>query len=229
MIILDTTSAPTFRAFRTAEGNEFCYISEGEGASLVFQHGLGGSIQDAWDLFGGLNETHLYAMDCRLHGRTKTIDEKDFSLQTLVSDQIQFARKIVEKPHLMGGISLGCLLTIKACLELPDLIKGLVLIRPSWPDPGCDVDFARARSEAAHVLSPIFNGPFDDLVSHLGDISIPALVIGMHDDRLHPIEFAKVVARHLPNAVFHEVPNKSQLPSEYKKSIRKITGDFLRE
>jgi pimeloyl-ACP methyl ester carboxylesterase len=227
MIILDTISAPTFRAFRTAEGNEFCYLSEGAGASIVFQHGLGGSIQQAWDLFGGLNGARLYAMDCRLHGRTKTVDEQDFSVRTLVGDQIQFAQQIIEKPHFMGGISLGCLLTIKACIELPDLIKGLVLIRPSWPDPGCDVDFARARSEAAQVLRPIFNGPFDDLVSHLGDISMPALIIGMPDDPQHPIGFAEEVASRLPNSVFKVVPSKSRDPEAYRNSVRRLVNDFV--
>ena len=118
---------------------DFHYVDSGVGIPFIFQHGLGGNLNQPTGLFSPPPGIRLVSMDCRGHGETRPlgVGEKltlDHLVQDLLAlmDHLQFNRAVI------GGISMGAALTLRLAVEFPDRIRGLILSRPAWlegPNP----------------------------------------------------------------------------------------------
>lgn len=66
-----------------------------------------------------------------------------------------------------------------------------------------------------------------DLIYHLADIPMPALVIHARDDRLNPFAIAEEIASGLPDAQLVELEHGGHLLLGHHADIRGLTTDFL--
>lgn len=69
--------------------------------------------------------------------------------------------------------------------------------------------------------------PFDSL-KDLEQIEIPTLVVGNHDDPIHPYEYAERLAASIPSAQLCEITSKSNSVTEHKHKFRSCVAEFLR-
>lgn len=120
------------------------YIDEGTGIPLVFQHGLGGNLNQARELMGGLEEIRLIAMDSRGHGESPIGEGLPPSFETYAADIIALLDHLGIDEAVLGGISMGSGIAVRAALHHPERVKGLLLVRPAW--------LAAPRPESLEVL-----------------------------------------------------------------------------
>jgi len=218
---------PVPRFAEDQNGISHGYLQEGIGTPFVFQHGLGGSANQAFEVFGQLPGIYLYSLDFQGHGSTGMANLTSPTLSELVEDQIWFSIKVVQEPHAMGGLSLGSLVALKIALNNPSLITNLILLRPAWPTSQCQVDFVALKSAIPAHLHALLDLDPGFKLSELSAIEQPVMILGMPDDDLHPISFARQLADYFPSAAFHQVPSKRTDEKGYRDSIRKHTLAFL--
>jgi pimeloyl-ACP methyl ester carboxylesterase len=77
-------------------------------------------------------------LECRGHGGSEAGDPQAFSIATFAEDVMAAIEALDIAPLVIGGISMGAAIASRIAVLRPDLVAGLVLIRPAWltqPDP----------------------------------------------------------------------------------------------
>jgi len=111
----------------------FRYHETGMGLPFVFQHGLGGSLEQPFSLFTPPNEVRMIAMDSRGHGQTEPLGPvEQISLARFADDVCQLLDFLQISQAVVGGISMGAAVALNLALRFPDRVLGLVLSRPAW-------------------------------------------------------------------------------------------------
>lgn len=171
----------------------------GSGSPFILLHGLAGHAEEWADTASWLCADHrVFGLDLRGHGRSEPRPD-DVSLAALVADVVHVIDH-VGAPVILGGQSLGGLLSIVAAAQDPDLVQALVIAEASpsgmeeqeaaglavevrdklqgWPVP------FRSRSEA----TAFFGGP---------SVAATAWVSGLEerDDGLWPRFDIEVLVR----------------------------------
>jgi pimeloyl-ACP methyl ester carboxylesterase len=122
------------------DGLRFHYRDEGQGLPFVFQHGLGGDLNQPFGVYRAPPGIRQLGFDARGHGQTRPLgDEHKLSIATLAEDLIAFLDHLGIGQAVVGGISLGSAVAVNGALRFPDRVLGLVLSRPAWvekPIPG---------------------------------------------------------------------------------------------
>ncbi len=137
------------------------YLDEGEGVPIVFQHGLGGDLEQIHTLFGAEREAfRLICMENINHGDSgRTTDPEQLNLPAFTEDLIAFIEEMdLGSSFLLGGLSMGAALAMKAALSFPDQVKGLILLRPAWLDKPAPIHLS-AFLEVADFLDAY--GPWE--------------------------------------------------------------------
>jgi pimeloyl-ACP methyl ester carboxylesterase len=117
------------------DGLDFHYRDEGQGLPLVFQHGLGGDLNQPFSVYRPSPGIRLLGFDARGHGRTSPLgDPNKLSIETLADDLIAFLDHLGIDRAVIGGISLGSAVAVNVARRFPDRLLGLVLSRPAWID-----------------------------------------------------------------------------------------------
>lgn len=117
------------------EGIRFHTIDDGEGLPFIFQHGLGGDVQQTADVFEPQAGIRFVSMDCRGHGDTRPVgDEAAFMFDHFADDVIALMDSLEIAQAVVGGISMGAGVALNIALRYPARVKGLVLSRPAWLD-----------------------------------------------------------------------------------------------
>lgn len=113
----------------------FNYREAGKGIPFVFQHGLGGDIDQPFGLFRPPAGFRMIAFDCRAHGATRPVgDERKIDMGVFVDDCASLLDHLHISMAIMGGISMGAALAVEYALRYPERVQGLVLSRPAWLD-----------------------------------------------------------------------------------------------
>ena len=121
--------------FFERDGLNFHFRDEGRGLPFVFQHGLGGDVNQPFDLYRPLPGIRLVAFDMRGHGETRPLGDVDkLTIATLADDSIGLLDYIGIKEAVVGGISLGAAIAVNVAIRYPHRVLGLVLVRPAWID-----------------------------------------------------------------------------------------------
>lgn len=123
----------------THDGIQFFYRdSGGEGVPFIFQHGLGGDVEQPFGLFSPPAGLRLLAFDCRAHGQTQPLGEPaKIKIAQFSADLAYFLDYLGIERAIIGGISMGAALALRFALDQPQRVRGLVLSRPAWLDgPG---------------------------------------------------------------------------------------------
>ena len=137
--------------FRHA-GIDFHYRMTGEGTPFVFQHGLGGDVNQPFGLFQPPPGFRLLAFDCRAHGETRPLGPPDhITLAVFAEDLLALLDHLGIERCIVGGISMGAAVALNFALRFPQRLLGLVLSRPAWLD-GPMPRNARMYGEIARLL-----------------------------------------------------------------------------
>lgn len=117
------------------EGIRFHYVDEGEGMPFIFQHGLGGDVQQTADVYAAQAGIRFVSMDCRGHGDTRPVGAAEaFTFYTFADDVVALMDTLGLEQAVVGGISMGAGVSLNMALRYPARVKGLVLSRPAWLD-----------------------------------------------------------------------------------------------
>jgi pimeloyl-ACP methyl ester carboxylesterase len=117
------------------DGLKFHFRDEGHGLPFIFQHGLGGDLNQPLGLYRPSASVRLIGCDVRGHGETRPLGDVDkLKIATLADDLIGFLDHFEIKQAVVGGISLGAAIAVNVALRYPNRVLGLVLVRPAWID-----------------------------------------------------------------------------------------------
>ncbi len=117
------------------DGLQFNYRLVGDGLPFVFQHGLGGDVEQPFALFAPPPGVRLLSFDCRGHGETRPLGEEDkLTFDAFADDLIALLDHLDIPAAIVGGISMGAGVALNMALRYPDRVRGLVLVRPAWLD-----------------------------------------------------------------------------------------------
>lgn len=112
------------------DGLSLCaYDSGGDGLPVVFQHGLCGDVGQVAEAFPGDAGLRLVALECRGHGGSDA--GEDLSIPLFAADVVSLVERL-GSPAVVGGISMGAAIASRIAVQRPDLVRGLVLVRPAW-------------------------------------------------------------------------------------------------
>ena len=117
------------------DGLKFHYRETGSGIPFIFQHGLGGDVNQPFGLFEPPPGFRLIAFDCRAHGQTAPVgDENKISIVSFADDLGALLDYLSIPFAVVGGISMGAAVALDFTLRFPKRVMGLVLSRPAWLD-----------------------------------------------------------------------------------------------
>jgi pimeloyl-ACP methyl ester carboxylesterase len=124
-----------FISWFTREDVRFHFRDDGHGLPFVFQHGLGGDVNQPFGLYRPVAGVRLIGFDVRGHGETQPLgDPSKLTIATLADDLIGLVDYLGIEKAVVGGISLGAAVAVNVALRNPDRALGLVLVRPAWID-----------------------------------------------------------------------------------------------
>ncbi len=119
----------------THEAIRFHFRTVGEGRAVVFQHGMGGSVEQPLGLFIPPAGFRLLALDCRGHGGSRPLgDPQRIRIATFADDLRVWLQQLQIPAAIVGGISLGAAVALNFALRYPEHTLGLILSRPAWLD-----------------------------------------------------------------------------------------------
>jgi pimeloyl-ACP methyl ester carboxylesterase len=137
------------------DGIQFFYRdSGGDGLPFVFQHGLGGDVEQPFGLFQPPPGIRLLAFDCRAHGQTNPLgDPAKIRIAQFSADLAAFLDYLAIEQAIIGGISMGAALALRFALDYPRRVLGLVLSRPAWLDAPQPAENQAAYQLIAQLLT----------------------------------------------------------------------------
>ncbi len=117
------------------DGLRFHYRDVGSGIPFIFQHGLGGDVNQPFSVCQPSPGFRMLAFDCRAHGETRPLgDVEKINLTSFADDLLAFMDNLALSKAVVGGISMGAAVALNFTLRYPQRISGLVLSRPAWLD-----------------------------------------------------------------------------------------------
>jgi len=119
-------------AFFGSRGLNLHYRELGEGTVFAFQHGLGASMAQTFDLFESVAGIRLIGFDARGHGLSELGPPGEIGLSTSADDLLSLLDFLEVKQAIVGGISMGAAIALNFARRYPQRTMGLVLIRPAW-------------------------------------------------------------------------------------------------
>src|SRR6266481_2761802 len=86
------------------DGLDFHYREAGAGVPFVFQHGLGGDVNQPFGLFQPPSGFRLLAFDCRAHGQTVPLgDDRKISIAAFADDLAALLDHLSIPSAVVGG------------------------------------------------------------------------------------------------------------------------------
>jgi pimeloyl-ACP methyl ester carboxylesterase len=142
---------PTFEH----DGISFNYLDEGDpsGLPFLFQHGLGGDLNQPSSVFSLPEGVRLLSMDCRGHGQTRPLGHPEkLSFDAFADDVAALMDHLGLESAVAGGISMGAGVALNLALRHPQRVRGLVLVRPAWLDGPMPEGNAKIYSYIASLI-----------------------------------------------------------------------------
>jgi pimeloyl-ACP methyl ester carboxylesterase len=151
-----------------SDGLQFNYAVRGVGANaFVFQHGIGGTLAQPLrfllpsdgkescldkQLPIPAQPFRLAAFDFRAHGATPLGNPEKLRLDVFADDLIAFMDHLHLPMAVLGGISMGAAVALKAALRYPERCLALVLCRPAWLNGAMSATAVAAYHEVVKLL-----------------------------------------------------------------------------
>ena len=122
----------TTPSFIRPDGVRLAYRDVGSGPAVLFQHGLGGDDAQVGDVFPHAAQVRRITLECRGQGRSAYGPQSALSIATFADDAIALLDHLRVPMPLVGGISMGAAIALRAAVLWPERFRGLVLARPAW-------------------------------------------------------------------------------------------------
>lgn len=123
----------------TRGGLDLVVDCEGEGPTMLFQHGLCGDPRQPADVFPTEIGWRRLTLACRGHGSSPAGPFGALSIATFTDDCAALLEADGRGPVVVGGISMGAAIALRLAVTRPDRVAALVLARPAWlVDPAPD-------------------------------------------------------------------------------------------
>ena len=120
----------------------------GDGAPVVFQHGLCGDARQTFEaLPAGLR---CVTLNCRGHGASDAVGV--FSIAAFAQDVAALIGTELRAPVVLGGISMGAAIACRLAATQPGLVRALILVRPAWVCDAAPPNMA-ANREVGRLLA----------------------------------------------------------------------------
>lgn len=116
------------------DGLLFYYAVTGQGTPFVFQHGLGGSLDQIVKFYSPPLGVELVTFDFRAHGKTPPDEQGKLNFKTFADDLLAFINHLGLNKVIVGGISMGAAVALNFTLRYTARVMGLILLRPAWLD-----------------------------------------------------------------------------------------------
>jgi pimeloyl-ACP methyl ester carboxylesterase len=113
-------------------GLSLSVVESGSGRRMIFQHGLCGDAAQPQELFPAGGGWSCLTLECRGHGASEAGAPDAFSIATFADDVAALAVARGGGPVVIGGVSMGAAIALRLAVLRPDLVSGLVLVRPAW-------------------------------------------------------------------------------------------------
>jgi len=121
--------------FFPRDGLSFHCREAGEGVPFVFQHGLGGDVDQPFGVFQPPAGFRMLAFDCRAHGETRPLgDPEKIGIAAFADDLGAFLDHLHIERAIVGGISMGAAIALNFAVRYPERVLGLVQSRPAWTE-----------------------------------------------------------------------------------------------
>ena len=116
------------------KGLLFYYIDTGHGMPFIFQHGLGGSVDQILKIYTPLPGVRLISFDFRGHGKTPMGITEQLNFKTFSDDILALLDHLHVNQAVVGGISMGAGVALNFALRYAKYVSGMILSRPAWLD-----------------------------------------------------------------------------------------------
>ena len=121
--------------FFERDGVKFYYEIKGEGVPFLALHGLGGNLNQPLGLLDQVPGIQIISLDFRGHGQTVVAcTPEQVNMAVFAEDAIALLDFLEIEEAIIGGISLGAAIALKAAFLAPNRFSKMVLIRPAWLD-----------------------------------------------------------------------------------------------
>lgn len=114
------------------DGLALSVVESGSGRRMIFQHGLCGDAAQPQELFPADTGWSCLTLECRGHGASEAGAPDAFSIATFADDVAALAEARGGGRAVIGGVSMGAAIALRLAVLRPDLVAGLVLVRPAW-------------------------------------------------------------------------------------------------
>lgn len=101
----------------------------GAGKAFVFQHGLCGDARQTFEAAPDVDGWQLSTLDCAGHGASPATPPLCIAR---FADDVVTLIETLSGPVVLGGISMGAAIATRIAVTRPELVRGLVLVRPAW-------------------------------------------------------------------------------------------------
>lgn len=140
------------KSFKCGDAELAVYV-DGEGLSVVFQHGLGGDEAQVAQNVPALGDIRRLTLECRGHGASALGSKRPFSIHMFAEDVLAAATEYGFDRFIIGGISMGAAIALHLAHRHAHRIAGLVLVRPAWTFEASPDNLAPIRAVAALIRS----------------------------------------------------------------------------
>lgn len=127
--------------------------ASGAGRPFLFIHGLCGDSGQTTELLPQVAGWRGICPDCRGHGDSEFGDIASLSIAQFTADMIALSRTLDGPSPVIGGISMGAAIALRAAVTHPDSFSGLVLARPAWVDRPAPDNLAPHRRIAGDMAA----------------------------------------------------------------------------
>jgi pimeloyl-ACP methyl ester carboxylesterase len=171
----------------------------GEGEPVLFQHGLCGDANQTREAFPVHADFRRITLECRGHGQSEAGHPDQLSIATFTQDLAACIESLGARPVVVGGISMGAAISLRLAVKRPDLVRGLILVRPAW-----------ITASAPANMRP--------------NAQVGALLIAHPQEKAHAIFMRSDTARHLAQVA---PDNLKSLEGFFQREPREVTAELL--
>src|SRR5208282_2857386 len=120
--------------FFEANGITFHFADDNNDRTpFVFQHGLGADLSQPMAFFGKDRPFRLISLDCRGHGKTVPLGDRQYLRFNSLTDDITNLLDYLNVSKVMiGGISMGAGVALNFAVRHPERTRALILSRVAW-------------------------------------------------------------------------------------------------
>jgi pimeloyl-ACP methyl ester carboxylesterase len=192
------------------------------GLPLVLVHGLSYRWQSWLAVMPGLAlRWHLYAPDLRGFGRSGRVPGS-YRAVDYAADIVAFLRRIVGRPAVIVGHSLGAIVTIAVAADAPELVRAVVLEEPPL-DIFTDVPMRDTRVYGAYLR-------MRDLALERPSLKAAAAKLGQAMPGTDPVELrsrAIALLQRDPEALTFVLEDRAREGLEIEQRLRRIACPVL--